>query len=72
VDYIRFFKPRIVEYVERQSAPPASIRELVSGFLTAHAIRISDPEVLRELDYQVRAELQNRRLRAYLKQSRVS
>jgi hypothetical protein len=72
MDYIRFFKPRIIEYVDTLPDTPSSIRDVLKNFLSTHSIQISDPAVLSELDYQIRSELQNRRLKSYLKQSRVS
>lgn len=72
MDYIRFFKPRIIEYVDTLPDTPSSIREVLKSFLATHSIQISDPSILSELDYQIRSELQNRRLKSYLNQSRVS
>jgi hypothetical protein len=72
MDYIRFFKPRIIEYVDTLPDTPSSIRDVLKNFLAKHSIQISDPAVLSELDYQIRSELQNRRLKSYLNQSRVS
>jgi len=72
MDYIRFFKPRIIEYVDTLPGSPTSIRDILKSFLATHSIQISDPAVLSELDYQIRNELQNRRLKSYLNQSRVS
>jgi hypothetical protein len=72
MDYIRFFKPRIIEYVDTLPDTSSSIRDVLKNFLAKHSIQISDPAVLSELDYQIRSELQNRRLKSYLNQSRIS
>jgi len=72
MSYELVLKDRIADYCQSLTRPDSTInvRQVMTQFLIAHAIKISDGDRFRALEYQVRAELQQRVLQSRLNRSR--
>jgi hypothetical protein len=73
MSYELVLRDRIADYCQSLIQPDSTInvKQAMTQFLIAHAIKISDGERFRTLEYQVRAELQRRVLQSRLNQLRL-
>jgi hypothetical protein len=73
MSYEQVLRDRIADYCQDLIKPDSTInvRQAMTQFLIAHAIKISDGERFRALEYQVRAELQKRVLQSRLNRPRT-
>ncbi|MBC7880852.1 MAG: hypothetical protein H7Y37_05910 [Anaerolineae bacterium] len=72
MSYELVLRDRIADYCQGLTQPDSAInvKQAMIQFLIAHAIKISDGDRFRALEYQVRAELQQRVLQSRLNRPR--
>ncbi len=72
MSYEDVLKSKLADYCQQLdlAGPKVDIRNAIQHFLVENSIKISDPERLQALEYQVRAELSRRVLESHLRHGR--